>query len=73
MPHVSQSHALKPASETSRSLALRVLLKVELSNMFANEAFDQLTCNSPLSREDGPWHLNLCVGCFAIAEIWIGD
>ena len=62
MAHVSQSHALKPASETSRSLALRALLKVELSNMFANEAFDQLTCNSQLSREDRALAFELVCG-----------
>ena len=52
MPNLSQSRALKPTSETSRSLALRILLKVERSNLFADEVFNRLTYNSKLSRKD---------------------
>ena len=62
MPHGSQSHAPKPTSGTSRTLALRTLLKVERGNMFADEAFHQLTYNSQLSRKDRALAFELVYG-----------
>ena len=62
MPDVSQSHATKSTSVTSRFLALRTLLKVERQNVFADEAFHQLTHDSQISRKDRALAFELVFG-----------
>jgi 16S rRNA (cytosine967-C5)-methyltransferase len=62
MPASDPTQTAKPRIPSSRAVALQVLLEVERRQVFADEAFHQLTRNSPLSTTDRALAFELVFG-----------
>ena len=62
MPDRDNTQSASPTKSSSRALALQALLEVERRQVFADEAFHQLTKNSPLSTADRALAFELVFG-----------